>query len=103
MKSIVIAAALLALLPAHVGAGELPPEVRVSHADLDLTTAAGVRTFDRRIMAAAKAVCPDVQGISGVARQFVARRCIALAISNAKPQRDRILADATWRVADRTR
>lgn len=105
MKTIVIAAALLAVWPAHTAAGQAQAEVRVSHAGLNLTTETGIRALDRRIAAAAEAVCPDVHSFPDLSRQAVARRCIALAIGNARPQRDRILAASrtTWMLADRTR
>ena len=103
MKSIVFATALLAVLPIGAAVGQNRTEVRVSHADLDLRTKAGVRALDRRIVSAAERVCPAVHAFPDLARQAVARRCITLAVTNAKPQRDRVLAArrVAWMAADR--
>lgn len=92
MKPTMLAIAAFALLPGTLGAQETPRSVRVSHADLDLTTTAGIRTLDRRIDAAAKAVCPDASSTYDLARLAVARRCAAQTADAAKLQRDRVVA-----------
>ena len=104
MKTLSIAAALLALLPLQAGAQQLRPQARVSYTDIDLSKAAGVRVLDRRIKVAAKAVCPDLHGVDPF-RQLAAHRCIVSAISSAEAQRNRVVESAanSWQLADRAR
>jgi UrcA family protein len=93
MKATTYAIAVLAMLPHPLNAQDAAKTMRVSHADLDLSTKAGVKLFDRRIAAAAKAVCPDTSGVLEFARLAIARRCAAQAEKGAKAQRDRIVSD----------
>ena len=104
MRATTLAIAALAMLPHNLSAQEAPEAVRVSHADLDLSTRAGVKLFDKRIAAAARAVCPDTNGIGEFARLVIARRCAAKAEKAVKPQRDRIVSAFTGpELAYRTR
>lgn len=103
MKPIMFAIAVLAMLPGNLSAPQTQLTVRVSHADLDLNTMAGIKTLDRRIAAAARAVCPDTTGAFNLAEMMMARRCSAQVMKGTKPQRDRIVAaSAGRRLADRT-
>lgn len=102
LTAYVIAAAVI--LPQSLNAQQAPETIRVSHADLDLRTRAGVELLDRRIAAAAKAVCPDTGGILEFARLAMARRCAAQAEEGARSQRDRIVsASAGLELAKRDR
>ena len=92
MKFTVYVIAALAMLPHNLNAQQIPETVRVSHADLDLSTRKGLKVFDRRIATAARAVCPDTTGVIEFARLAIARRCAAQAENRAKLQRDRIVA-----------
>ena len=91
MKPILFATVLLALLPAGAPA-EAAPSVHVRYSDLNLASDAGVRTFDRRLAAAATAVCPDADGIYDLARKLLARRCFAKTMKQVALQREAILA-----------
>lgn len=97
MKPIAFAIAVLATLPGASNAQELPRPVRVSHADLDLTTRAGVKKLDGRIAAAARALCPDTSGTYELARLVIAHRCAAQITNAAKPQRDQTVAASARR------
>jgi UrcA family protein len=59
-RSSILAALLLAAvaLGAAPQSGAQVPQQRVKISDLDLTTAKGQRTFERRVQAALKRVCP---------------------------------------------
>ncbi len=59
MLRVLLGAALLLAAPA---AGAAPAQVRVSYADLDLSTRAGVTTLDRRLQGAVRRVCGFADG-----------------------------------------
>lgn len=97
MKTFFYAAALLAALPAQAlaqqpGADLRGPEVRVAHADLNLRSAAGIETLDRRLSRAVSAVCGDAEARWDLATKIAARRCIAAKAAELAPQRDRVVA-----------
>lgn len=76
MKFFNIALAVLALLPVAAHAQEAKPVVRVVHADLNLQTKAGIKTFDRRLASAIRSVCLASEATVDTGRQFAARRCV---------------------------
>jgi UrcA family protein len=96
MKILSIAFAALALLPLQAQAEAAPrgtaATVRVSYADLDLASEAGLRTLDRRLAAAARAVCADSAAESLLAPQLNDRRCIAETRQSLAAARERVLA-----------
>ncbi len=61
------------------------PSVTVRYGDLDLTSAAGTRVLYRRLVGAAKQVCPDASGRELSARHSV-EVCREQAIINAARQ-----------------
>lgn len=67
-------------LPAH--ANEAPPSVRISYADLDLSTNEGQRTLYRRVAQAARAVCLNADP-RALSQTSAARRCQNTAIAQA--------------------
>ena len=58
--------------------------VRVSYADLNLSSASGRTTLDSRISAAAHAVCEN--GSTDLSAKMAANRCIKNALSGARLQ-----------------
>ncbi len=62
-------------------------EVRVSIADLDLTTQAGQKTMDRRLAAAARRVCGGIPSLRNQRQVLDYRACIASAEAAYAPQR----------------
>jgi UrcA family protein len=68
LATLAIATVALATGPAFAGQPE--DTIRsVSYADLDLSTAAGVKTLHRRVTAALEAVCGSYEGTSSSAMQ----------------------------------
>jgi UrcA family protein len=92
MKIAHYALALLAALPLQSQAHEVLPEVRVTYADLDLRTEAGVKKLDKRLVRAARAVCDDSFSMGDLGRKTAAWRCAEAKIRELRPQRNRILA-----------
>ena len=105
MKLITFAVVLLAAMPGCLSGQQPQPEIRVPYADLDLATRDGVAALDKRIAAAAKAVCPDADGFSELSRSALTQRCIARTVRRAAPRRDWIVAAhaVRWELADRAR
>lgn len=68
--------------PAQARAGDQPPTVRVSYADLDLGSAAGRRQLDRRLQSAAHQVCDT--GVTGVRPISAEQNCRRLALANVR-------------------
>lgn len=98
-----IAAALLTVIASSPALAEQPIIVtqaletrRVSFADLDLATNAGVDTLYHRVSAAASVVCDDGPGLDFV-RQIRERRCFDTAMTGASVQLGRAVADALER------
>ena len=76
-------AAAAVLSPDAAFARTNPPSVRVSYADLNLSTESGRERFDRRLVSAVKRVCPAGDPRDLVARRF-ARTCAAETHANLK-------------------
>ena len=83
--------ALLFTAPAAV-ARETPagPTVRVTTADLDLTTAAGRKMLDRRISKAIEQACPDAD-LAPQVGMLPMDRCRQIVAADARRQRGALL------------
>lgn len=92
MKTVYLALALLAALPAEALAQETPASVRISYADLDLGTAEGVNTLKNRLAWAIAAVCSKFDSTAIVERQFAARRCVQKKTAEMAAVRDHVIA-----------
>ena len=97
MKMIGCVVALLVAIP--VQALAQPPaqdrrqrEVRVSYADLNLRTAAGVKQLDRRLVAAVRTVCAQAHGTLDLHSKSDSRQCISVTTAEFGAQRNRIVA-----------
>ncbi len=66
-------------------AADAPPEIRVSYADLDLTTDQGVQTLYRRLVAAAEQVCPSAP-MQHLSLYVQSRACQKKAVAEAVRQ-----------------
>lgn len=81
-RTAALGAMLLLSHPATAAPGK---SAIVHYTDLDLTSAAGKRTFERRLASAAVSVCgghPDYRDLTGTS---VHRRCVASALESARP------------------
>jgi UrcA family protein len=86
MKTIatfVAAALTLASVTATAHAAE-PARKTVAYADLDLSSPAGVDSFNRRVRAAAKNVCGDAPARRSLAEDIRIGRCVDGAIAGHK-------------------
>lgn len=91
LKPLIATALLFASTPAVAGDMPAAPSVRVATADLNLSTAKGRATLDRRISVAVDAVCgADTTPRTGLIER--ADRCHVAAASAARSQRDALLA-----------
>jgi UrcA family protein len=72
----------VAMGAARATPSDSPPTVRVSYADLDLTTEQGVRVLYARIVSAADLVCPYA-GIENLSLYVRSRACRKQAIAEA--------------------
>ncbi len=70
---------------ASAAPSDSPPSIRVSYADLDLSTDRGVRILYGRIVAAAQQVCPDVE-MQNLTLYWKMRACQKRAIAAAVQQ-----------------
>jgi len=84
----IAAAALVAVLAVPASA----KSIAVPYGDLDLSAAEGRATLDKRITAAARKVCPTIDGLE-LRAQMAAKACYRVALASAQPQ----LAAATAR------
>lgn len=95
MSNIATVLAWTALLLAGSPAAAAEPmdivEERVLVADLDLYSSIGRQALDRRIRAAARRLCADLDGRS-IARLSERGRCLSAAVASAGAQRDRLFA-----------
>ena len=95
MNKILIAAAALvasfATLAPPAFAQDSAGQVVVSYADLDLSTRAGVRTFDRRIRSAVEQACGPISSFDPAGKNEV-RECRAETLELARAQRDTAIA-----------
>ena len=80
-RAAAIAAALLAAIPAFAG-GE--KAVQVSYADLNLASAHGKATFDRRLKQAAQRVCGPAPQME-VVRIAANNRCVTATLESIAP------------------
>jgi UrcA family protein len=92
MKLFPIALALLAALPTQAMAQDAAVSVRVSYADLDLSSPSGVKQLDHRLARAIHSVCADIHIVDDIARQFATRRCIEAKTAEIAAQRNRVVA-----------
>lgn len=74
-KTLIPAALLAASLSTPAGAAA--PVLKVTYADLDLSSTAGVRTLDLRLNAAISRACGDDFAVRGVAEASAIRSCKA--------------------------
>jgi UrcA family protein len=96
MKFSLMAILLLAGAPAIAHAGQAAPTVRVRTADLDLTTAKGRKTLDRRLAIAVEQVCREQSNFSS-SYWTPNARCRAAAAKQVRPLRTQTLAAASVR------
>lgn len=89
------AALLAALLSVPVHAQDRLPDVRVSYADLDLSTPAGMKALDHRLRDAAEAACSSDHGINDLSRLGTIRQCRASKLREVDGVRRAALAKAS--------
>ena len=95
-KFFIIAPLLVATLPVVTQAQEA--SVRVSYADLDLTSDTGVARFDTRIDAAVEAVCGDRTGQKPLSTVLAVRRCGKLTRADVATPRQIAIARARGQI-----
>lgn len=97
MKAALLASALLAMQATAAAATEVDarPSERVTVADLNLSSPAGLAALDRRIDAAAKRVCAAGDTFWLLWERAARQECVAAAISSARSQRDLMLRTQT--------
>ena len=90
-KSLMTTVLLVAAVPAFAGDKPVPPTARVTTADLDLATAAGRHTLDRRLRIAIDTVCA---GADATPRTSIipTDRCRQTAAASARRQRSNLIA-----------
>ncbi|HEX7852727.1 MAG TPA: UrcA family protein [Sphingobium sp.] len=95
MKICLIHAALVAaIIPGVAFAQDRLPDVAVSYSDLNLSTAEGVATLDRRLDHAIEAACPSSTGISDLSRLNVIEACHTAKWQEIASARGNLLARA---------
>ena len=72
---------------------ELTIRSRVSYADLDLTTAAGVATLEKRVKETATSSCKEIK-VDVPVEGWTVDRCIREATDDAMPQVNKAVAEA---------
>ncbi|WP_157082704.1 UrcA family protein [Sphingomonas asaccharolytica] len=92
-KPLMMTALLLAAVPAFAGDKPVPPTARVATADLDLSTATGRHTLDRRLRMAIDTVCGGAETMvhTGIIATDPCRRAAAVSI---RRQRSVLIATA---------
>jgi len=90
-KPLMMTALLIAAVPAFAGDKPVPPTARVTTADLDLSTAIGRKTLDRRLRVAIDQVCAaaDAAPRTGILPND---RCRSVAATSARRQRSALIA-----------
>lgn len=79
-------------VPALAAPATDQPSAEVRIGDLDLTTAQGQQRLETRVKSAARSLCgTGTRGLADIERRS---RCIAAALSNARPQAERAIARA---------
>jgi UrcA family protein len=92
MKLSHIALPLLVLAPVSAFAQEAPTSVAVSYRDLNLKSEAGVKTLDRRLASAIRAVCGEHDGSVVPEHRFTAQRCLKEKRAEVAALRNRAIA-----------
>jgi UrcA family protein len=87
--------AVLAPIPAMAETVSVP----VRYGDLDLSTAEGQRTFDRRIAAASRSICGAADLEREIARKALVKKCMAEVRQSAEPSRLAAIATKTRAVS----
>ena len=87
----ILLAALVTLLPLGAHAQEVQRSIRVRYADLDLSTPAGVKTFDRRLAWAISSICSEAAGSVITGKRFADQRCVQAKHAEIAPLRDRVI------------
>lgn len=87
--------AVLAPIPAMAETISVP----VRYGDLDLSTAEGQRSFDRRIAAASRQICGSAGLERDVARNARVKKCLAQVRKSAEPSRLAAIATKTRAVS----
>ena len=91
LKPLIMTTLLVAAVPAFAGEKPVPPSVRVATADLDLTTAKGRHTLDRRLRVAIDSVCggTEIAVHTGIIPTDPCRRAAAVSV---RRQRSALIA-----------
>ena len=99
-KAILMAVALTALsaVPAQAAVDPQHAVGLVKVGDLDLTSSAGVATFERRVLQQAHRLC-DVNGRADLALQIAAADCRDSIVASGQSQLPQLVADARNRGA----
>ena len=90
-KPLMMTALMVAAVPAFAGDKPVPPTARVTTADLDLATATGRKTLDRRLRVAIDTVCAgaDAAPRTGI---LSTDRCRQTAAASVRRQRSEVIA-----------
>ena len=93
LKPLIMTTLLVVAAPAFAGDKPAPPTVRVATADLDLATAKGRHTLDRRLRVAIDTVCGGDQTLvhTGLIPSDPCRRAAAVSV---RRQRGAVIAAA---------
>ena len=91
-KPLMMTALIFAAVPAFAEDAPAAPTVRVTAADLDLSSESGRATLDRRIDSAIRFVCSDAEYAPRSDLLNSNGRCRATARSVARSQRDALVA-----------
>lgn len=92
MRNFALILAPLAILAAPVAAAPVAPAETISHADIDLTTKAGVEQLNRRIESKVRGLCET--GTPGVAARHYEQQCRAVALAEARTKARLAIAEA---------
>jgi UrcA family protein len=95
MRSLLIlAAASAALTSVPASSQQVPSNIVIHYADLDLATQAGAATLDRRISAAVRWACGPTSDVDPAGKNR-ARSCRKAIASQVRAQRERAVAATT--------
>lgn len=87
--------AVLAPIPAMAETMSVP----VRYGDLDLSTAEGQRSFDRRIASATRVICGTVEAERNLVMKARVKKCVAEVRKSAEPSRLAAIATKTRAVS----
>lgn len=90
-KSLMMTALMVAAVPAFAGDKPVPPTARVTTADLDLATATGRKTLDRRLRVAIDTVCAAADAAPRIGI-LSTDRCRSAATASVRRQRTTLIA-----------